>query len=162
MTLFFCSGHMVKVKVKLLVFDEISAQYLLTPLLGTVNTSREQMRLGNLRETIIPIAFQSQGHSRSNYWSSSQHCPLNILVTICFIITKLGTVVATREWIIPCILGMQPFSILHKAAFMFLKHFLFMAARNAIQSSYGSEIFTQSKVSDCRCFRRNPHLLQWR
>ena len=41
--------------------------------------------------------------SRSNYWSSFQHYLLNIWWVICLIITKLGTVVATREWIIHCI-----------------------------------------------------------
>ena len=44
--------------------------------------------------------------SRSNYRSSYLHCPLNILWTICLVITKLGTVVATIECIIHCIYAM--------------------------------------------------------
>ena len=51
---------------------------------------------------IIPIALWVT-RSWSNYWFSSQHCPLNILWTIRLIITKHGTVVAAREWIFHCI-----------------------------------------------------------
>ena len=53
-------------------------------------------------EKNIPIDF-GVTRSRSNYWSSYQHCLLNILWTIVLIITKLDTVVATREWIIHCV-----------------------------------------------------------
>ena len=64
--------------------------------------------------------------SRSNYWFLFQHCLFNMLKNICLIITctELGTVVATREWIIHWIY-MQRFWILHHGSFMFLKHFLF-------------------------------------
>ena len=48
----------------------------------------------------LDIAFRV---TMSNYWSSYQHCPLNILWIICLMITKLGTMVVTREWIIHCI-----------------------------------------------------------
>ena len=49
-------------------------------------------------EKIIPIAFL--GHKvKVKYWSSYQHFPLNILWTICLIITKLCTVVTTRKCI---------------------------------------------------------------
>ena len=41
--------------------------------------------------------------ARSNYSSSSHHCPLNIIWTICLVINKPGTLVATRYWIIHCI-----------------------------------------------------------
>ena len=54
------------------------------------------------------IAF-SVSKSRSNDWSSYQHYPLNVLWTICLIITKLGTVVDTREWTIHCIHACGPF-----------------------------------------------------
>ena len=53
-------------------------------------------------EKIIPVAFWVT-RPRSNYWSSSQHCPLTILWTIRLIITKHGTVVAARKWILHCI-----------------------------------------------------------
>ena len=57
------------------------------------------LHLLTLERRDIPIAFWVT-RSRSNYWSLSQHCPLNILWTICLIIAKLGTVIATGEWVI--------------------------------------------------------------
>ena len=76
--------------------------------------------LVDLRED-YPIVFRSQGQGQS---TGLHHCPLNILWSICLIITKQGTVAATRKWIIHYIY-MQPFWILLQGAFMFLKHFLF-------------------------------------
>ena len=61
--------------------------------------------------------------SRSNCWSSSQHCPLNHLWTICLIIYKLSTVVASGECIIHCI--WKPFCILHQGDIHFLFPLLF-------------------------------------
>ena len=48
--------------------------------------------------------------SRSNYWSSFQHYLLNIWWVICLIITKLGTVVASTEWIVS-LYAYNPFEI---------------------------------------------------
>ena len=49
----------------------------------------------------FPFDFRSHGQrSRSICWSSSQCCPFNILWTSCLLITKLGTLVITIEWII--------------------------------------------------------------
>ena len=53
-------------------------------------------------ERITPIDLWVT-RSRSNYWSLFQHYSFNIFWTICLIIIKLGTVVATREWIVHCI-----------------------------------------------------------
>ena len=63
-----------KVKVKLLIFSS----YVLQNLLVTLFDFRE----------IMPIALWV---TRSNYWSSSPLYPLNILWTICLIITILAT-----------------------------------------------------------------------
>ena len=57
----------------------------------------------DFREKIIPIAFWVT-RSRSNFWSLSKHCQVNILGTIRMIITKRRTVGANSEWIIHCIL----------------------------------------------------------
>ena len=75
----------------------LSNQYLLILCLMVTKLAT----LVDFREKIIPICFR--GHkvkSNYRYWSSYQHCLLNTLWTIYFIINKLGTVVANREWIV--------------------------------------------------------------
>ena len=57
-------------------------------------------KLVDLREKIIiPIAFWVS-RARSDFLSLYQCCPINILWTNLLKITKLGLMVATREWII--------------------------------------------------------------
>ena len=79
--------------------------------------------LVDLRED-YPIVFRSQGQGQS---TGLHHCPLNILWSICLIITKQGTVASTREWIIHYIYATllnfapggiyvsQTFLVLHKS-----------------------------------------------
>ena len=71
----------------------LSTQYLM--ILTTLVDFREKINPG-----LLLIAFWV---ARSNYSSSLQHCPLNILGNIWLILAKLCTVVATREWIIHCV-----------------------------------------------------------
>ena len=84
----------------------LTTQYLLTIYLMVTKPAT----LADFWEKIIPIALWVT-RSRSNYWPSYLQCPLNILWTICLIITKFGTVVAIREWII---YSKQPLWILHQ------------------------------------------------
>ena len=108
-----------KIKAKLLIFFLIKCclLYLLTLCLMVSKLAS----MVDFTEKIIPIAFW--GHKvKVKYWSSYQHFPLNILWTICLIITKLCTVVNTRKCITLC----KPFWILHFSQTFLVTIFIWM------------------------------------
>ena len=61
----------------------------------------ELATLVNFSETINPIAFWVT-RSRSNYWSSSRHCPRNILYSIKVLNITNQNVVLLPDWKATC------------------------------------------------------------
>ena len=84
--------------VKLLFFIQVLSTYYFMTLFLMVT---KLATLADFSETINPIAFRVT-RSRSNYWSSSQHCPRNILYSIKVLNITNQYVVLLSDWKVTC------------------------------------------------------------